>query len=78
VRSPRDLDHAAARRTSVEKARRGRGANRSAGPRVANDEISDLGAVTASSSWIYNPIGANLTGLLVVALALGLCGRSQF
>lgn len=39
---------------------------------VANDDISDLGAVTASSSWIYNRIGANLTGLLVVALALGL------
>jgi hypothetical membrane protein len=39
---------------------------------VANDDISDLGAVTASSSWIYNRIGANLTGVLVVALALGL------
>src|SRR5262249_35171545 len=39
---------------------------------VANDDISDLGAVTARSSWIYNRIGANLTGLLVVALALGL------
>jgi hypothetical membrane protein len=38
----------------------------------ANDDISDLGAVTASSSWIYNGIGASLTGLLVVALALGL------
>ena len=38
---------------------------------VANDDISDLGAVTADSSWIYNRIGANLTGLLVVALALG-------
>lgn len=39
---------------------------------VANDDISDLGAVTADSSWIYNRIGANLTGLLVVVLALGL------
>ena len=39
---------------------------------VANDDISDLGADTASSSWIYNRIGANLTGLLVMALALGL------
>ena len=39
---------------------------------VANDDISDLGADAASSSWIYNRIGANLTGLLVVALALGL------
>jgi hypothetical membrane protein len=38
----------------------------------ANDDISDLGAVTASSSWIYNGIGASLTGLLVVALAVGL------
>ena len=36
---------------------------------VARDDISDLGAVTASSSWIYNRIGANLTGLLVVVLA---------
>jgi Protein of unknown function (DUF998) len=39
---------------------------------VANDDISDLGAVTANSPWIYNRIGANLTGLLVVMLALGL------
>jgi hypothetical protein len=39
---------------------------------VANDDVSDLGAVTADSSWIYNRIGANLTGLLVVVLALGL------
>jgi hypothetical protein len=39
---------------------------------VANDDISDLGADTGSSSWIYNRIGANLTGLLVVVLALGL------
>jgi hypothetical membrane protein len=38
----------------------------------ANDDISDLGAVTANSSWIYNGIGASITGLLVVALALGL------
>ena len=39
---------------------------------VTNDDISDLGSDTASSSWIYNRIGANLTGLLVVVLALGL------
>jgi Protein of unknown function (DUF998) len=39
---------------------------------AANDDISDLGAVTASSAWIYNRIGSNLTGLLVVVLALGL------
>jgi hypothetical protein len=38
----------------------------------ANDDISDLGASTAASPWIYNQIGANLTGLLVIALALGL------
>ena len=39
---------------------------------VANDDISDLGADTANSSWIYDQIGANLTGLLVITLALGL------
>src|SRR4051794_14046299 len=39
---------------------------------VANDDTSDLGAVTADSAWIYNQIGANLTGLLVIVLALGL------
>lgn len=38
----------------------------------ANDDISDLGAVTASSAWLYNQVGANLTGLLVVVLAVGL------
>jgi hypothetical membrane protein len=38
----------------------------------ANDDISDLGADTANSSWIYNWIGASLAGLLVVALAMGL------
>lgn len=38
----------------------------------ARDDISDLGATTASSAWIYNRIGANVTGLLVVALAVGL------
>ena len=30
----------------------------------ANDDISDLGAVTASSAWLYNQVAANLTGLL--------------
>ena len=34
--------------------------------------VSDLGALTADSPWLYNQIGANLTGLLVVALAAGL------
>jgi hypothetical membrane protein len=41
----------------------------------ARDDISDLGATTANSAWIYNQIGANLTGLLIVGLALGL-GRA--
>ena len=39
---------------------------------TAHDDISDLGAVTADHAWMYNQIGANLTGLLVFALALGL------
>jgi hypothetical protein len=38
----------------------------------ANDDISDLGATTASSAWLYNQVAANLTGLLVLGLALGL------
>lgn len=38
----------------------------------ANDDISDLGALTASRPWLYNQVGSNLTGLLVVGLALGL------
>ena len=38
----------------------------------ANDDISDLGASTASSPWLYNQVGANFTGLLVMAAALGL------
>jgi hypothetical protein len=37
-----------------------------------DDDISDLGAMTASSPWLYNQIGSNLTGLLIVVLALGL------
>ncbi len=37
-----------------------------------DDDISDLGAVTADQAWLYNQIGANLTGLLVIGLALGL------
>jgi hypothetical membrane protein len=39
---------------------------------TADDDISDLGALTANSAWLYNQIGANLTGLLVVVLGLGL------
>ena len=38
----------------------------------ADDAISDLGAKTASSPWIYNQIGLNLTGILIVICALGL------
>jgi Protein of unknown function (DUF998) len=38
----------------------------------ANDDISDLGAETASSAWIYNQVGVNLTGILIVIFALGL------
>ena len=37
-----------------------------------DDAISDLGAETASSAWIYNQIGLNLTGILIIVLALGL------
>ena len=39
---------------------------------VARDDISDLGAVTAASPWLYNQVGANLTGVLVMLTALGL------
>jgi Protein of unknown function (DUF998) len=38
----------------------------------ADDAISDLGADTASSPWIYNRIGTNLTGILIFAFAVGL------
>jgi hypothetical protein len=38
----------------------------------ANDDLSDLGALGASSPWLYNQVAANLSGLLVVCLALGL------
>src|SRR5207248_9657103 len=36
------------------------------------DDISDLGALTASSPWLYNQLAANVSGLLVVALGIGL------
>jgi hypothetical protein len=39
---------------------------------VAHEDVSDLGALTASHAWLYNQVGGNLTGLLVLALALGL------
>ena len=38
----------------------------------ANDDISDLGAVTANSAWLYNQITANLSGLLVALVGLAL------
>jgi hypothetical membrane protein len=41
---------------------------------VARDDISDLGAITAANPWLYNQLGANLTGVLVVLCALGLWG----
>ena len=37
-----------------------------------NDDISDLGALTATSPWLYNQVAANLTGILVLGFALGL------
>ena len=37
-----------------------------------NDDISDLGALTASSPWLYNQVAANLAGILVIGFALGL------
>lgn len=39
-----------------------------------DDNISDLGALTAESPWLYNQVAANLTGLLVLVFALGLWG----
>lgn len=38
----------------------------------ARDDISDLGAMTANSPWLYNQVGANLAGLLVLVLSVGL------
>ncbi len=37
----------------------------------ANNDISDLGALTASSPWLYNQLAANVSGLLVILL--GVC-----
>jgi hypothetical protein len=39
---------------------------------LVDDSVSDLGALTADQAWIYNQVGANITGLLVAALAYGL------
>lgn len=38
----------------------------------ARDDISDLGALTASRPWLYNQLAANLSGLLVIALGIGI------
>jgi hypothetical membrane protein len=38
----------------------------------ADDDLSDLGALTANKAWIYNQIGDNLAGILIVLLGLGL------
>ena len=38
----------------------------------ADDDISDLGALTATQPWLYNQVASNLGGLLVLGLALGL------
>jgi hypothetical membrane protein len=38
----------------------------------AHDDLSDLGAMTANMAWIYNQIGDNLSGILVIILGLGL------
>jgi hypothetical protein len=39
---------------------------------AANDDISYLGALTASKPWLYNQLGANVTGVLVIVLGIGL------
>lgn len=38
----------------------------------ANDDLSDLGALTATHAWLYNQLAANASGLLVIALGIGL------
>jgi Protein of unknown function (DUF998) len=38
----------------------------------ADDATSDLGALTANQAWIFNQIGSNLTGILIILLGLGL------
>jgi hypothetical protein len=37
-----------------------------------HDDVSDLGALTAASPWLYNQVASNLTGLLLVVVSLGL------
>ena len=38
----------------------------------ARDDISYLGGLTAKSPWLYDQLAANASGLLIVALAVGL------
>ena len=38
----------------------------------ADDDLSDLGALTAKKAWIYNQIGDNVTGILIILFGLGL------
>jgi Protein of unknown function (DUF998) len=38
----------------------------------ANDDTSYLGALTASKPWLYNQLAANVTGVLVMVLGIGL------
>jgi hypothetical protein len=38
----------------------------------AEDDLSDLGAMTGNMAWIYNQIGDNLGGILVILFGLGL------
>jgi hypothetical membrane protein len=38
----------------------------------ADDATSDLGAQTANMAWVYNQIGDNLTGILIILFGLGL------
>jgi hypothetical membrane protein len=43
----------------------------------ADDDLSDLGALTANKAWIYNQIGDNLSGILIILLGLGLWARAE-
>jgi len=38
----------------------------------AHDDLSDLGALTANSAWLYNQVTANLSGLLIAVVGLAL------
>jgi hypothetical protein len=38
----------------------------------AKDDLSDLGAVTANSAWLYNQVTANLSGFLIALVGLAL------